>query len=379
MAKTTDAALAPLHSPPSARGSGSRRDARHCTNGSCFQVLIARYLWATTQHRHSPGQRMLLKKLEGGIAVLLVKAERDEAERMESATPMAMPARGSLDPSDGPWRRASNLGAGAMVPDNHGEQRRGVWRLSSDDHSRKGKEIVTRARWTWRRGGAEQQLSVSQEGVGGVYGIPAGQLFPMLGPKCMMAFLCVLCTEQVTSADTAGGLNGSRREATGRIRFSPSRTGMGDSRANRLGSRRTLSCRHPAAGVCQLAAGVWSSLWRRGGRRGGIWTRARLRHMACIGGQYQSNGAGAGAGPAECSLPNSCGGALCLCCSWFFCQISSTSTMYVNVLCGLNVEKGEKRRGGVPAGAQHEVINTATPAGRRHANRRAWLAQDAAG
>ena len=194
---------------------------------------------------------------------------------MESATPMAMPARGSLDPSDGPWRRASNLEAGAIAPDNHGEQRRGEGMIPRDDHSRKGKEIVTRERWTWRRRGAETSIFCKSGGRG--LCIPDFQpgRFPMLGPKCMMAFLYV-CTEQVTGADTAGGLNGSRREATGRIRFSPSETGMGDFRANRLGSRRASSCRYPAAGVCQLAVGVWDSVWRRGGRRGGIWTRARL-------------------------------------------------------------------------------------------------------
>ncbi len=63
---------------------------------------------------------------KGAIVVSLVKAERAEADSMESATLMAMPARGSLDPDTaGPWRRASSREAGAMVLDDHREQRRG--------------------------------------------------------------------------------------------------------------------------------------------------------------------------------------------------------------------------------------------------------------
>ena len=115
-----------LPAPVQLEGSGFEGDVRHCTSGSCFQVLIARYLWAITRRQQPRSVDDGDGAWKGGIVVSLVKAERAEADSMESATLMAMPARGSLDPDTaGPWRRASSREAGAMVLDDHREQRRG--------------------------------------------------------------------------------------------------------------------------------------------------------------------------------------------------------------------------------------------------------------
>ena len=64
MAKTTETASAPPR-PVQLVGSGLERDVRHCTNGSCFQVLIARYLWATTQHRVTASVSGMMAKEPG--------------------------------------------------------------------------------------------------------------------------------------------------------------------------------------------------------------------------------------------------------------------------------------------------------------------------
>ena len=124
--------------------------------------------------------------------------------------------------------------------------------------------------------------------------------------------------------------------------------------SQRPDSPRASSCRHPAAGVCQPAVGVWIGVWRRGGRRGGsgLGHDSDMQSMACMAANTNQTARVRGAGPAEGSLPNRCGGGLLFV---LFPVCSARSQLLCTQSVNVNSTSRQVRRGGASCHWEHSM------------------------